>query len=111
MSALPKTDRAFALDWLRIGAFGLLILFHLGMFYVPWRWHVKSAHIQDWLANVMLAVSPWRLALLFLISGVASRYMLEKVVARRFLAARTARLSPAGNGLNTLAGNRPLSCN
>ena len=37
------TGRQFGLDWLRIGAFGLLILYHIGMFFVPWGWHVKSA--------------------------------------------------------------------
>lgn len=89
-----QAARIHAFDWLRIGAFGLLILYHLGMFYVPWPWHVKSSHIQGWLADVMLAVAPWRLPLLFLISGAASRHMLEKLAGRRFLAARTVRLLP-----------------
>jgi hypothetical protein len=37
-------DRRVDLDWVRIGAFGLLILYHVGMFYVPWSWHIKSMH-------------------------------------------------------------------
>jgi peptidoglycan/LPS O-acetylase OafA/YrhL len=41
----PLDDgRRTDLDWIRIGAFALLILYHVGMFYVPsdWDWHVKS---------------------------------------------------------------------
>src|SRR3546814_6967388 len=34
-------QRHLGMDWLRIGAFGLLILYHIGMFFVPWDWHVK----------------------------------------------------------------------
>ncbi len=43
---LPNTipDRRIDLDWLRIAAFGLLIFYHVGMFYVTWGFHVKSAH-------------------------------------------------------------------
>ena len=40
--ALP--GRRHDLDWIRVGAFMLLILYHVGMFYVPWDWHVKSTH-------------------------------------------------------------------
>lgn len=28
--------RHYGLDWLRIGAFALLILFHIGMYFVSW---------------------------------------------------------------------------
>lgn len=90
----PLTKREYGLDWLRIISFGLLILYHLGMFYVEWGWHVKSPHIQGWLDEVMRALNPWRLPLLFLISGAASRHMLGKLPASRFMAARTSRLFP-----------------
>ena len=39
----PPTERLYFLDWLRIGAFALLVLYHVGMYYVTWSWHVKSA--------------------------------------------------------------------
>ncbi len=32
------------MDWLRIGAFALLIVYHIGMVFVPWNYHVKTAH-------------------------------------------------------------------
>lgn len=39
------SDRRYDLDWLRIIAFGLLIFYHVGMFYVDWSWHVKSSRV------------------------------------------------------------------
>jgi hypothetical protein len=72
-------ERNYGLDWLRIGAFGLLILYHIGMFFVPRDWHVKTAEPLDWAVVPMLATNAWRLALLFLIAGVASRFLLDKL--------------------------------
>jgi len=85
-------ERRIDLDWVRIGAFGLLILYHVGMFYVPWSWHIKSAHPITALEPLMLALNPWRLALLFLISGVATRFMLRKSAVGGLLRARSLRL-------------------
>jgi hypothetical protein len=67
--------RRYDLDALRVGAFLLLILYHLGMFYVPWGWHAKSAHLISGLEPWMGAINPWRLTLLFMISGAATRFM------------------------------------
>lgn len=86
-------ERRYGLDWLRIGAFALLILYHVGMFFVPWDWHVKTAEPLRWLEIPMLATNAWRLALLFLISGVASRFLLAKMAgAGGFAGQRTVRL-------------------
>src|SRR4029077_15497829 len=49
-------DRRVDLDWVRIGAFGLLILYHVGMFYVPWSWHIKSVHSIAALEPLMLVL-------------------------------------------------------
>jgi peptidoglycan/LPS O-acetylase OafA/YrhL len=87
------TGRQFGLDWLRIGAFALLILYHIGMFFVPWGWHVKAAQPVEWAVWPMMAVNPWRLMLLFVISGVVSRALLAKLAAPgAFAASRSARL-------------------
>ena len=85
-------ERRVDLDWVRIGAFGLLILYHVGMFYVSWDWHIKSAQPVAALEPLMLVLNPWRLALLFLVSGVATRFMLRKTAAGALLRARSSRL-------------------
>jgi glucans biosynthesis protein C len=93
MSPAPNRtapSRRHDLDWLRIAAFGLLILYHAGMAFVPWGWHIKLARL-DWLEPVMLFTNAWRLLLLFLISGIASAAMLDKGPTG-FLATRSRRL-------------------
>lgn len=84
--------RRIDLDWLRIGAFALLILYHVGMFYVTWDWHVKSARASDAVEPLMQLVNPWRLSLLFLISGVATRFIADKTTATGLAVSRFDRL-------------------
>ncbi|MFT4116461.1 acyltransferase family protein [Bradyrhizobium sp.] len=88
----PASERRVDLDWVRIGAFGLLIFYHVGMLYVSWDFHIKSAHRLTWLEPVMLLLNPWRLSLLFLVSGFASRFMLRKYHLGAFIRSRSARL-------------------
>jgi surface polysaccharide O-acyltransferase-like enzyme len=87
--------RRLDLDWVRIGAFGLLILYHCGMFYVPWAWHVKSPQPQAWLQPVMVLTNPWRLPLLFLVSGAATRFMADRISPAALLGKRMGRLLPS----------------
>jgi len=95
---MPSTasipDRRYDLDWIRVGAFFLLILYHVGMFYVPWDWHVKSPHPVEELTLAMFLTNPWRLTLLFLVSGAATRFMADKVTVGKLTGARIARLLP-----------------
>lgn len=88
---MPK--RRYDLDWLRILVFGLLILFHTGMFYVEnWGWHAKSLYQSQFLENIMLIVEPWRMPVLWLISGIAIRFIMAKVSVWRFITMRSLRL-------------------
>jgi peptidoglycan/LPS O-acetylase OafA/YrhL len=64
--------RRHDIDTLRVAAFGLLILYHVGMVYVhDWGFHIKSPHQWEWLQWPMVAVNRWRMDLIFLISGIA----------------------------------------
>jgi len=82
------------LDWLRVIAFGLLILFHAGLVYAPFDWHIHSRHTEGWLRQGILLTGPWRLTLLFFISGAALKLMSRKRSAGKVVAARLARLIP-----------------
>lgn len=84
--------RRYDLDWVRIGAFMLLILYHVGMYYVTWDWHVKSPNASAAIEPLMMLTSPWRLSLLFLVSGVATAYLLARQGTGRFLGQRSFRL-------------------
>jgi hypothetical protein len=77
------------LDWLRIGAFGLLVLYHVGMYYVSWPFHVKSPHPVAGLEPWMRLVEPWRMSLIFLVSGMATAHLLRGGSLGRRLLRRT----------------------
>ena len=65
----------YFLDWLRIAAFAVLVLYHLGMYYVRWDFHVKSpfaAEVGPWLEPWMRLTEPWRMSLLFIVSGAVT---------------------------------------
>ncbi|MBC7734443.1 MAG: acyltransferase family protein [Bacteriovorax sp.] len=79
------------LDGLRIAALALLIGCHVGMLYVPWAFQVKSDYRSGLvLTAIMLVLNPWRLSLLFVISGVVFG------VATGFLAMRGERMAALG---------------
>lgn len=87
------TQRRHELDWLRVLAFGLLIVYHLGMAYVAeWGWHVKSQYQSELLQYLMLWSNQWRMSLLFLISGAAISYQLHRSASTGFLSSTAKRL-------------------
>lgn len=88
---MPNT-RLYFLDWIRICAFFLLILYHTGMYYVTWGFHIKSPFASDTIEPLMMMSSPWRLGLLFMVSGVAAAFLMKKLSTAAFLRQRSARL-------------------
>ncbi|MET4682468.1 acyltransferase family protein [Brevundimonas faecalis] len=100
VTPLVADRRRHDLDWIRVCAFMLLILYHVGMFYVPWDWHVNSPRPVEQLEPVMQLTNPWRLTLLFLVSGAATRFLFDSLqrdgrgAVRRFAGSRTLRLLP-----------------
>lgn len=85
--------RRHDLDWLRVLAFGLLILFHSGMFYAEnWGFHAKSNYRSQSLESVMLLISPWRMPILWIITGIAIKFIMAKVSLTRFIYQRSLRI-------------------
>ena len=91
MSHTPATRR-HDIDALRVFAFALLILYHVGMFYVSWDWHVKSQYQSTSLELLMQIVNQWRMPLIFLISGLAVHFLLDKISPAKFAWRRIHRL-------------------
>jgi hypothetical protein len=92
-SADAKPDRLIFLDWVRILAFGLLVFYHVGMYYVSWDFHIKSPHAGKTIEPLMRLSNPWRMDLLFLVSGAATSFMLLRDGATaRLLRLRARRL-------------------
>lgn len=86
-------ERRHDIDALRVLAFGLLILYHVAMFYVlDWGWHVKSDYQAQWLQLPMLLVNQWRMPLIFMVSGLALRFIWGKYPIGEFVLRRVVRL-------------------
>lgn len=85
--------RRHDIDALRVLAFGLLILYHVGMFYVAeWGWHVKSSHLSEPLQLPMMLLNQWRMPLIFLVSGIALSFVVDKYGRGELAGRRTTRL-------------------
>ena len=86
-------ERRYDVDWLRVLAFGLLIIYHIGMYYVAdWNWHIKSNEQSEMLQNFMLMLNPWRMSLLFFVSGAALSLVGTKYSKQTLLWLRTLRI-------------------
>ncbi len=90
---MPKTSRRYDLDALRVIAFALLILYPVGMYYVAdWGWHIKSPAPSEFLKNLMYLTNPWRMSLLFFVSGAALYFACQKLSRLELVNLRNKRL-------------------
>lgn len=88
----PADEHRPDLDWLRVVAIALLHLFHTGMMFNTWDWHVKSARALPVLEPVMEVLHHVRMPLLMFISGVGTALALRRRSVGAFAADRTRRL-------------------
>ncbi len=102
-------NRRHDIDALRALAFAMVILYHVGMYYVAdWHWHLKSPHAAEWLQWPMRALNLWRMDLVFLISGIAFGFLRRGHTPGRLIAARSLRLLlPLGFGMLVVVPYQP----
>lgn len=74
----PLDDRRPDLDWLRVVAIVLLHLFHTGMMFNSWEWHLKSPVALTALEPPMEFLHHVRMPLLMLISGAGTAFALRR---------------------------------
>ncbi len=84
--------RRHDIDALRVLVFGLLIFYHVGMFFVPWEFHIKNSVTYEWLKYPMIFLNRWRLPLLFVISGMGTYFNISKRSNWKFTKERFVRL-------------------
>jgi glucans biosynthesis protein C len=87
-------DRRADLDWLRVIAFGVLILYHAGFAWTGWGWHVNSDSDQTlpWVAEAMRFTNRWRIPLIYMVAGGAIVLALGQRSAGAFAIDRVRRL-------------------
>lgn len=87
------SDRQYYVDWLRILLITSVFLFHTGMIFVTWEWHVKNDVLYDGaLRYTMSFLHIWRMPLLFMISGAGTFFALRGLSPTEYLAERSKRL-------------------
>jgi fucose 4-O-acetylase-like acetyltransferase len=88
-----NSDRQYYIDWLRIILILSVYLFHVGMIFNTWGWHVKNDVLYGGvLRQVMIFLHNWRMPLLFMISGEGTWYALKNITPGRYLLERSKRL-------------------
>ncbi|EIZ78752.1 hypothetical protein WSK_2800 [Novosphingobium sp. Rr 2-17] len=102
-------QRHYGMDWLRIGAFVLLIVYHVGFSFTPWGYQTPTRGVVQWAEIPLLGLSAWRLALLFAISGYASAALFSRERnPGAFLKSRVLRLGlPLLFGLTVIVPPQP----
>jgi glucan biosynthesis protein C len=90
---LGSSQRRFDLDWLRVIAFGLLIYYHAAIAFIPDGMPmIQNQEISLSLQVMAAFLHEFRLALLFLISGVGVFFALRHRNRTQFMRERSVRL-------------------
>lgn len=101
-----QNERQFYIDWLRIILILSVFLFHIGMIFNNWDWHVKNdvtSEYKSTLWYIMVFLGRWRMPLLILISGAGTCLALGSKTSWQYLLERFKRLFvPLTVGIFTL---------
>lgn len=85
--------RLHYIDWLRVAAFALLIVYHSSVAFFPdINWLITSPERSATLSLVMMSPRSWRLALLFFVSGMGTWFAFRSESGPAFVRARFVRL-------------------
>tara|TARA_R110000796_G_scaffold104102_1_gene213729 strand:- start:92475 stop:93518 length:1044 start_codon:yes stop_codon:yes gene_type:complete len=74
-------ERRYDIDWLRVIAIGLLLIYHIAIIFQPWALFVrfiKSDIAIDGLWDPMTMLNVWRIPLLFYVSGMGLYFAMKK---------------------------------
>lgn len=94
-SGHAPSERRADIDYLRVGALLLLIVYHTLLVYSDEWWRVESSHQGAWADYLVNALTPWRMALVFVIGGMAARFMIERARPGAFVIERATKLLTA----------------
>jgi len=87
-----KKVRRYDIDWIRVIVFDILIIYHVGVFFVPWEWHLNNNEPVEWMIYPMWFVNQWRIPILFVVSGMGTRFALSYRSGGQYIKERISRL-------------------
>ncbi|MBM1105682.1 acyltransferase family protein [Aurantibacter crassamenti] len=88
-------ERRYDIDWLRVIAIGLLLIYHIAIIFQPWAMFIgfiKSEETAEVLWKPMTMLNVWRIPLLFYVSGMGLYFAMRKRNWRQLLVERTKRI-------------------
>ena len=88
-------ERRHDIDWLRVIAIGLLLIYHIAIIFQPWAMFIgfmRSPELMEDLWTPMTALNVWRIPLLFYVSGMGVYFALRKRNWKKLLGERAKRI-------------------
>ncbi|MCD4709837.1 MAG: acyltransferase family protein [Bacteroidales bacterium] len=92
---MSTTNRRYDIDWLRVIAIGLLLVYHIGIVFQPWGVFIGFIQSEKplealWVPLSMLNI--WRIPLLFFVSGMGVCFAIRKRSWKQLLLERGRRI-------------------
>ncbi len=89
------TNRRYDIDWLRVIAIGLLLIYHIAIVFQPWGVFIGFIQSEKPLESLwipMAILNIWRIPLLFFVSGMGVCFAIKKRNWKQLLLERTRRI-------------------
>lgn len=92
---MPASNRRYDIDWIRVIAIGLLLLYHVAIAFQPWGIMIGFITNEEswgslWIPMTMLNV--WRIPLLFFVSGMGVYFAMGSRNYKQLLLERSQRI-------------------
>ncbi len=90
-----NTERRYDIDWLRVIAIGLLLIYHIAIIFQPWAVFIgfmRSKELMEGLWYPMTLLNVWRIPLLFFVSGMGVYFAMQKRNVKQLLLERGKRI-------------------
>lgn len=92
---MSATNRRYDIDWLRVMAIGLLLLYHVAIGFQPWGMMIGFiTNDKPWgsLWPPMAMLNIWRIPLLFFVSGMGAYFAVQQRNWKQLLKERSGRI-------------------
>jgi len=90
-----SNNRRYDIDWLRVIAIGLLVIYHIAVGFQPWGVFIRfiqNNESLEWLWTPMAMLNVWRIPLLFFVSGMGVYFAIQRRNWKALLLERTKRI-------------------
>ncbi len=88
-------ERRYDIDWLRVIAIGLLLIYHIAIVFQPWAMFIgfmRSEELSTELWKPMTLLNVWRIPILFYVSGMGLFFAMRKRNWLQLIAERSKRI-------------------